>query len=231
MNIVDIVIIVILLVCTLLGFKKGVIKSLVQLVGTAAVLILAYVFKGVIANFLMSFLPFFNFVGYEGITAINILVYEMLSFVVIFVLLYCVLNVLISLSGLIEMLLKMTVILAIPSKILGAIVGLLEGVIIAFVVAFIMLHLGPTQEYVMDSKLSIVLLQRTPFVGQVMLKTTKSLEEINKLVNEMDENTNVESVNAQALQELIHYQVISKEDVMKLIENKKIHFSGNVTFS
>lgn len=231
MNIVDIVVIVILLICTLLGFKKGVIKSLVQLVGTAAVLILAYTFKGVIANFLMSFMPFFNFVGYEGITAINILIYEMLSFVVIFVVLYCVLNVLVSLSGLVEMLLKVTVVLAVPSKILGAIVGLLEGVIMAFVVTFIMLHLGPTQKYVMDSKMSIVLLQRTPFVGQVMIKTTRSLQYINDLVNKMDENTNVESVNAQVLQELIHYRVISKDDVMRLIEDKKIEFSGNVTFS
>lgn len=230
MNIVDIVIIAIIGLCTFLGFKKGVIKSLVQLVGTAAVLILAYTFKGMLANFLMSFMPFFNFIGYEGITAINILVYELISFIVIFVLLYCILNILLSLSGLIETLLKLTVVLAIPSKILGAIVGFLEGVILAFMVTFILLHAGPVEKYVMESKTGIILLERTPFVGQVMLKTTESMKEINELINAMNEETNKDAINAQVLQILIHYQVISKEDAKRIID-EKIPALENVTFA
>lgn len=230
MNIVDIVIILIIALCTFLGFKKGVIKSLVQLIGTAAVLILAYSFKGILANFLMSFMPFFNFIGYEGITAINILIYEMLSFIVIFVLLYCILNILLSLSGLIETLLKVTVILALPSKILGALVGFLEGVILAFMITFILLHAGPVEKFVMESQTGIILLERTPFIGQVMLKTTESLKDINELVNEMKADSNKDAVNAQVLQILIHYQVITKEDAKRIIE-EKIPELENVTFA
>lgn len=230
MNIVDVVIILIILLCTALGFKKGVIKSLVQLIGTIAVLILAYTFKDLLANFLMKVLPFFNYVGFEGITAINILVYEMLSFVVIFVLLYCVLNIIISISGIVETILKMTVILAIPSKILGAIVGLIEGVIMAFIVTFIMLHLGPVKSYVMDSEVGIIVLERTPFMGTVMAKTTLALEDIAKLVDEMEENDDKKVVNAQVLQVLIHYQIITNEDATKLIEDGKLDLP-NVTFA
>lgn len=230
MNIVDIIIIVILVLCTLLGLKKGAIKSLVQLLGTVAVLILAYTFKGVLANFLMSFMPFFNFIGYVGITSINVLVYELISFIVIFVVFYCILNILLSLSGLVESLLKLNVILAVPSRIFGALLGFLDGVMIAFLMSFIMLHLGPTEKLIMNSNMGIIVLERTPFVGTVLARTTLAMEEINALVNNMTENTNLDSVNAQALQVLIHYQIISKEDAQKLIEDKKVDLE-NVTFA
>lgn len=230
MNVVDIVIIVIVLLCALLGFKKGVIKSLVQLIGTIAVLIIAYTFKDILANFLMKFMPFFNFMGFEGITSINILVYEMLSFVVIFVLLYCILNILLSISGLIETLLKMTVILAVPSKILGAIVGLIEGIVLAFMVTFIMLHIGPTKNYVMNSEVGIILLERTPFMGTVMAKTTLALEDIVDVMEDMKDEEDKKVVNAQVLQILIHYQIITKEDATKLIEDGKLDLP-NVSFA
>ena len=73
MNIIDVVSILIILLFGVIGLKKGVIKSLVQLVGTCAVLVLAFVFKDYLANFLMEHLPFFNFGGvFDGISSINI---------------------------------------------------------------------------------------------------------------------------------------------------------------
>lgn len=230
MNIVDIIIIIVLVLCTLLGLKKGVIKGFVQLIGTVAVVILAYTFKGIIANFLIDYLPFFNFIGYVGITSINVLVYELLSFVLIFVLLYCILNIIISISGLVDTLIKYTVVLALPSRILGAIVGLLDGIVFAFLILFIMLHLGPTEKYVMDSKMGIVILERTPFVGAVMAKTTLALEEINDTVNAMEEGDNVEAANAYVLQILIHRMIVTREEATKFIEDGKVDLE-NVTFS
>lgn len=227
MNIVDASILLIVLLCGVLGFKKGVIKSLVQLIGTVAVVILAYTLKGVLANFLMGFMPFFNFGGiFEGVTAMNILMYEMISFVVIFILFYCILNILLSLSGLIETVLKFTVVLAIPSKILGAIVGLFEGLLIAFMLCFIMLHLPATEKYVIDSYSGVILLERTPFVGPVMARTTLALESINDVVKDMQNEENRTIVNARVLQELIHFQIVSGEDINQLIDSKKIDLEG-----
>lgn len=231
MNAVDYVIIVILVISTLLGLKKGVIKSLVQLVGTVAIVILSYVFKGYLANYLMSFMPFLNFPGFEGITAINILMYEMISFIVIFILFYCVLNILLTLSGLIETLLKITVVLAIPSKILGAIVGFLEGVVLAFLITFCLFHLGFTQNYVAESKFGVVLLERTPFMGQVMAKTTLALESIHDVVSKIEKEEDRPAANARVLQELIHYQIITKEDAKRIIEEKNLEDLKNVSFA
>ena len=229
MNLVDIICIVIILLFALWGFKRGVIKSLVQLVGTCAVLVLAWVFKDSLANLLMSFMPFFDFGGiFSGVTSMNIVIYELISFVVIYILLYCILSIIINISGLIEKILKLTVILAIPSKILGAILGLIEGVIMAFLVTFIMFHLPQTESMVAESKFAIILLERTPIIGPMAVETTLALEDINEILEAMKNESDRESVNFQVLHTLVYYNVISKEDAQKLIDDDKIHFTNTV---
>lgn len=229
MNLVDIICIVIILLFALWGFKRGVIKSLVQLVGTCAVLVLAWVFKDSLANLLMSFMPFFDFGRiFSGVTSMNIVIYELISFVVIYILLYCILSIIINISGLIEKILKLTVILAIPSKILGAILGLIEGVIMAFLVTFIMFHLPQTESMVAESKFAIILLERTPIIGPMAVDTTLALEDINEILEAMKNESDRESVNFQVLHTLVYYNVISKEDAQKLIDDDKIHFTNTV---
>ena len=225
MNIISAVIILIVLFYVFLGFKRGVIKTGVSLVGTIAILIVSYVLKDILANFLMEHLPFFNFGGvFDGITSINILMYDMISFIVIFVLL----NILLTLSGLIEKLLKMTVILAIPSKIFGALLGLIEGILVAFLLSFVLLHIAPTEKYVMDSKLAIVLLERSPFIGRMTTSTTLALEDINNIVNSLKEDDNRSDANFKVLHQMIYWKVITVDEAQKLIDNKKIVFDNEV---
>ena len=229
MNVIDIICIVIIVLFGIIGLRKGVIKSLVQLIGTCAVIVLAFVFKDVLANFLMKYLPFYNFGGvFEGITSINVLIYELISFIVIYIILYCILSIVINLAGIVEKLIDITVILAIPSKILGGIVGLIEGVIMAFLVAFILFHIPATEPMVADSKFSIVLLERTPIIGSLASSSTKALEEIDEIVSEMQDNENREEVNFQVLHVLVTYNIIFKEDAQRLIDDNKIQFSGTV---
>lgn len=229
MNIITVAIILIVLLYMVLGFKRGVIKTGVSLVGTIAILVVSYVLKDVIANFLMDKLPFFNFGGvFEGITSINILMYNMLSFIVVFVILYCVLNILLTLSGLIEKVLKLTVILAIPSKILGALLGLIEGILVAFLFSFVFLHLAPTEKYVMDSKIAIILLERSPFIGRMATSTTLALEDINNIVNSLKEDDDRSEANFKVLHQLIYWKVISVDEAQKLIDDKKLEFNNEV---
>lgn len=229
MNWIDIVCLMIILMYVALGFKRGVIKSGVQLIGTLAVLVLSFTFKGLLANFLMKMLPFFNFSGiFNGITAMNILIYELISFVLLFVLFYCILNIIVSISGIIETILKFTVVLAIPSKILGALLGLIEGIVMAFLVAFVMLHLAPTEKKVMDSEIAIVILERTPIIGQIASNTTLALEDINNILKDVTEEEDRDSANFKVLHTLIYYNVISQEDAQKLIDDKKLVFKNTI---
>ena len=56
MGIVDICAIGIIILGALVGFKKGAIKSLVQLVGLVSIVVVAYQFKGILGNFFIKFM-------------------------------------------------------------------------------------------------------------------------------------------------------------------------------
>ena len=62
-SIVDIIIIVFLILGTYAGWRRGVIKSLINFLGLIAVAIISFYLKTYIANFLIDVMPFFNFAG------------------------------------------------------------------------------------------------------------------------------------------------------------------------
>ena len=90
----DILIVIFLVLGILAGMKRGLIKTLVGVVGLVAIVIVSYTLKGYISAFLIDNLPFFNFSGeLEGLTSLNILIYNVISFIVVFVIMYCILNI------------------------------------------------------------------------------------------------------------------------------------------
>ena len=60
-NIFSVVIVLLILLCGVLGSKRGILKELVIIVGTIVVFILAFFLKDFIAGFFCTYLPFFNF--------------------------------------------------------------------------------------------------------------------------------------------------------------------------
>ena len=117
MSIVDSILILFWLLGVVLGFKKGLIKSLVALVGLIAVVIIAYYLKNPLASYLFKYVPFLNFSGsWQGLVTLNILLYEVISYIIVFVLLSSILAILIKISGILEKILNATIILGIPSN-------------------------------------------------------------------------------------------------------------------
>ena len=80
----------------------------------------------------------------------------------------------------------------------------------------------------MNSKTSIVLLERTPIIGEMALKTTLALEDINSDLKEVKTEDDIENANLKVLHTLIYYKLIDQRDVQKLIDDKKIVFKNNV---
>ena len=79
MNVVDILIILFILFGAAIGFSKGFTRQLVDTVGTIAIIVLSFMFKGVVSGVLYKFMPFFNFSNkFAGITSMNILLYEVI---------------------------------------------------------------------------------------------------------------------------------------------------------
>ena len=224
MGIVDIVILACLIFGAISGYSKGIIRTLIQLFGSILIIFIAYRFKNVLAAWLMSFMPFFNYAGaFEGLTAVNILVYQVVSFVVIYIVLYCILGVILNITGIIEKIIKMNIVFTLPSRILGGIVGGVEGLLFAFLLVFVAYNISYTTNYVQESKYGVVLLEKTPFVSKYMASTTASIEGIHKILKDKSIENETDLRNSRVLSELIHYNIISKEDANKLIETEKIY--------
>lgn len=223
MNIIDAIIILLLLLGAVSGFKKGVIKALTSFFGLVIVIILSFLLKNPISVFLYENLPFFTFGGaIKGIEMLNILVYELISFLIVFALLSLVLRVIISISGILEKILKATIILGIPSKILGAVVGFLESYIYIFIVLFILSQPFFKITLFQDSKGTNFILNNTPVISNIASNSLRTYEKLYNLINKHNGENTLE-VNAEILDLFLENKVITVNSAEKLIEKDKLH--------
>ena len=228
MNIVDAIIILLILACGVAGFKRGVLKQLVSTVGFVIIVILAFYLKNPIAEFLSLHLPFFNFGGsFANVTSLNIILYQIISFILVIFILEVILGILIRVTGVIETILKFTIILGIPSKILGFIVGIIEGFIITFLVLFFLRQPGFNLKIMEGSKLTDPILNSTPILSQVAGGFVDTFHDLYELGNdyyeqEMDANT----LNLRSIDVMLEHKIITPEYVVKLVDAKKIEVTG-----
>ena len=88
-GLVDVFIVLFLALGGLIGFKSGAIKELTRFIGFFLVVLVAFYLKDRLMVFLYENLPFYNFFGIiRGLDSLNILLYQLISFVVIFLTLY-----------------------------------------------------------------------------------------------------------------------------------------------
>lgn len=229
-TVVDIILIAFILLGTYAGVRKGLIKSLVSLIGLVAIVIISYTLRAPLANFLIDVLPLFNLGGtLEGLTSVTILIYNLLSFVVIFILLYCILNIILAVTGFIDTLLKFTVIWIIPSKIGGAIIGFLESWVFAYLVLFVLAQFSFTFGFIKDSSVGNFILDHTPIVGTYLGKASEAAERIYTEIEaaSKDENVDVKSLNLKILQIEIDSGLITADKATELMATNKINL-GNV---
>lgn len=224
MKISEIVIIIIILLGALIGFKKGAIKEIFELVGTISIIIIAYLLKGYLASLLIKLLPFFNFKGYVGLYSINFLIYDVISFIIIFVLLYCILNILINLAGFIDKLINLSVIFALPSKIIGLVLGMVNALVFIFLLCYIAMQIPHTQKYVMESKVSTSILERTPIVNVVCSKGILVSEDVyNKLLSYSFKEEDTQDMNLQIATSVAKYGLVDKTLIQEVINKGKLN--------
>lgn len=222
MNVVDVTIILFLLMGTVIGFKRGVIKSAVSLFGTIIVFLLSFALKNPLSVLLYTYLPFFN----VGIEVLNILIYEAIAFLIVFSLLSIILKVIIKVSGMIETILKFTIILGIPSKILGAIFGFMEIYVIIFAILLSFAQFNVHSSLITDSKVADKILSNTPFVSNVLDDSYKAIKEVVALNLDYSKSQDNEKLNQEGLDILLKYHVLSVDNASKLVENNKLKMNG-----
>lgn len=221
MSVVDIVIIIFLLFGALLG--RGFTKQLLSCVGLIGILILAFILKNPVSTLLYENLPFFKFGGiFKGVTVLNILVYEILSFFLVLAILMVILKVLMFASSIFEKFLNMTIILGIPSKILGAVLGVIENFIITFIALYI-LSLPVLNLNILDnSKFKEPILTKTPILSIYTKDMVNVVGEFADLKEKYASATDPNSFNLEALDVLLKHKIVTTSSVDKLIEKNKL---------
>lgn len=163
MGLVDIIIIALSLVGFYLGWREGLIASLLRLIGSVLVFVIAYMLKTPISLALMESCPFISFGGvFEGVTSLNIMLYEGISFVLCIIVLSIILKVLIKVSGVFNDVFNTNFVTGMPNKIAGGLLGFVRFFTIAFFITFIASIIPQSTNYVYSSNLGPVILDKTP---------------------------------------------------------------------
>ena len=226
LNIVDGIIILLLVLGFVSGFKRGVVKQGVLTFGTILVVVLAFLFKNPLSMILYKHCPFFTVGLLKNYSILNILLYELISFFILLSIFSLILAIIIKISGIIERFLRSTVILALPSRLVGGVLGIIEFYIFAFVILLIVtmpIFTISNNKSLVESKYKDRILNNTFMISHLSGGMVKSINEINDLLDDEDKlGTN--KFNCKALNIFVNNKIIGEDSINYLRENKKIDF-------
>lgn len=223
LNWVDIIIILFILSGVVLGWKRGATRQLVSCVGLILVVILSFLLKNPVSVFFYEHLPFFKFGGVlKGVTVLNILLYEVIAFLIVFAILMIALKLIMLATTLFEAILKATIVLGIPSKILGAIIGVLEYFVITFIVLYVLMLPIFHVPFIKDSKYANQILTSTPILSNMVDRSLKVIDEFTSLKEKYEVSENATEFNLETLDLFLKYDIITINSVDKLVEKNKL---------
>lgn len=219
---IDIIIILIVALETYSGYKKGFLESSIKLLGFIGAFVGAYILKSPLSILMYTHLPFFKFEGlFRGMSSLNIVIYEIIAFIVTFILLRIIIKLVAKVLGLVERLLSFIFFIGVPSKILGALVGFVKSIIILYFAIFVFkfgcnfmnISVG---ESLADDIVNI------PVLKNVFGNVLNSVDEITAMAREYEDTKDKDEFNNKAMDILLKYNVISKDNLQILIDNGKI---------
>ena len=230
MNLFNIVIILMILMSGLVGWKRGVLKEAVFLVGTVLIFIISFNLKNIVGDILCKYLPFFTFSNnLQGVVTLNILIYQTIAFAVVASILYAIFSYVMIATGIMQKLVNATIILALPSKILGLIIGLIEGYIIIFVVLIsLAIPLKQIPSY-QESTLSNKIIYNSPILSKSVGNVKDSISDIYKLIDSINNKSlSTNDINLKTLDIMLKYKIITKQEVRKLVALDKLESVRNI---
>lgn len=222
MNILDAVIIIAIILGFIDGYRKGVIGSVVSLIGTILIFLLAFYLKNPIAEFFYTYLPFNPFKLFGDYIIFNILLYEALAFLIVFAILFAIFKVILKVTKLVEKVLKLTIIFGFISKLLGGILGIIESYIIVYLLLFVFSQPFINITGIDNSKLADTIMTKTPILTNV----TKDINEASDKINDLKisyKGKDMDKFNYESMDILLKYDIISIDSTKKLQEKDKLN--------
>lgn len=224
MNIFDIIIVILIISEIIVGSRQGVIRALASLIGLVVIFFVSFTFKGVIGNVLCKYLPFFKFAPpIDGLVSLNILIYQVIAFLIIISILYGVYKIFLKVSKLFQKLVNATVILELPSKILGALVASVEGYIYIFAILLILMI--PLRNFPMfsSSKLVHKIVYETPVLSDYTGNLSNAMARVYDLADKLtNEELETNDANLQLIDSMLEYKIVTKKTVEQLVVLDKL---------
>ena len=218
-NIFSVVIVLLILLCGVLGSKRGILKELVIIVGTIVVFAIAFFLKDPIASFFCTYLPFFNFrIPLGNLISLNIIFYQLIAFLLVVIVLRLILQILIDVTGIFSKIINATIILALPNKLLGFVVGLLEGYILMFIILNVIAIPMSGSELFMDSSVRKFIVNDTPVLKDSIGGLNYAIEDVLSLSSKDDRNTN----DLKVIDIMLKYKTVSVEFMDNVKETGKL---------
>lgn len=218
MNIIDLVIILLLILSAITGMKRGVVRELSMLVGIIITYFLAFLLKGQVGLLLCRILPFFEF---DGLVSLNIIVYQLIAFIVIAIILFSIYSIILGFTGIVQKLVDISFILTLPSKILGFIVGFVEGYIVLFMLLLVLQIPFKDNSLFINSRLSNKIVNNTFLLSSSLGQLDDCIVDIIDLTKTYDES-DLNQVNLEIIKLELKYNIINHEELEKVIKTKKL---------
>ena len=173
-------------------------------------------------------LPFTNFFGlFNGVAILNVLMYEIIAFLLVLAVLTFALRVVLTVTGLVELLLKLTVFLSIPSKIFGIFVGALEAYVYVFIFLVILNLPFINFDMVKESTLADKIVNDSFVISDITRDTIDTYSDVYEILkNDNNERTSAE-INEDVLNIFIEHGVVTEESAIKLINMNKINVTDD----
>ena len=159
---------------------------------------------------------------YNLLTSLNIILFQLIAFLILLGLFSIVFQILLKISGLIEKALNFTIILGIPSKLLGMVVGLIEGYVILFIILFVINMTSFNNSLISESSLKPKILTSSPVLSNVVKDATNTATEIYDFVDVYVKDKDSDKFNYNAIDTMLKNKVITPEYVEKLVKKRKI---------
>ena len=222
--IVNIVIILLIVLATIDSYKKGLFDSVIKFLGFIIACVVAFTFKNKLSVLMYTYLPFFKFGGsIKGVTAINILLYELIAFLIIYIVAKLVINLIIKMTGIIDRLVKLIPIIGFIDQLLGAIVGFIDAIVVLYLVIFIFkFGCNMFGVYVKPSLADNIM--EIPILNDKFGSSLSAFDDIIALKDDYN-SSEADVFNNKAIKILLDKNVLTQDNLDLLIKKKKITYN------
>ena len=227
MNIIDLVIIIFLLYSIFMGYTRGVIQEAFKLVGNFLVIIFSFFFTKSLSDILCNSLPLYNFEFFDiHLSCFWIFIYHIIAFVMIALALKMLVNFILMFTGIVDTVVDLIPIFNRLSRILGMVLGFFGGLIVSFIVLLVISVPLASSTLLHESKYANYILDNTFIVSGMAKNIRGATNDVYNLSMEIKKDEerldNTDGYNAEMLNIMLKYDLVSLDTIDKLVEQEKI---------